>query len=170
MEMRRVNGAADVPLLECTNRVRGLWRVRWDVRQEGGGMASYMEAGFDRRPTMEEIKALIVGWCNDKVDRAILGGMKYEDAVVWLSSENQFNYKAAYDLAVQTQGATLPVTFKLGTDEAPVYRKFENLEELTAFYTATMRYVQQTLTDGWREKDAVDWGKYQELVNQSSII
>ena len=38
---------------------------------------------------------------------------------VWLSSENQFNYKAAYDLAVQTGGATLPVTFKFGTDEVP---------------------------------------------------
>lgn len=166
METRRVNGTADVLLLECTNKVMDMWRVRWDVQQESDGMASYMEAEFDHRPTMEEIKALIVGWYNGKVDEAILSGMRYEDAVVWLSSENQFNYKAAYDLAVQTQGATLPVTFKLGTDDAPVYKRFENLEELTAFYVAVMSYVQQTLADGWERKDAIDWEKYQELINQ----
>lgn len=166
MEARRVNGAADVLLLECTNKVRGMWRVRWDVQQEGDGMASYMEAEFDHQPTMEEIKALIVGWYNAKVDEAVLSGMRYEDAVVWLSSENQFNYKAAYDLAVQTQGATLPMTFKLGTDDAPVYKRFGSLEELTAFYVATMQYVQQALADGWKRKDAIDWGKYQELINQ----
>ena len=28
---------------------------------------------------------------------------------IWLSSENQFNYKVAYDLALQTNGANLPI-------------------------------------------------------------
>lgn len=166
MEMRRVNGAAEVLLIECTNKVRDMWRVRWDVQQDGEGMASYMEAEFGHQPAMEEIKALVVGWYNAKVDEAILSGMRYEGAVVWLSSENQFNYKAAYDLAVQTQGATLPVTFKLGTDDAPMYKRFENLEKLSEFYVAVMTYVQQTLADGWKRKDAIDWGKYQELINQ----
>ena len=75
---------------------------------------------------------------------------------LWLSSENQFNYKAAYDLAVQTGGATLPVTFKFGTDEESRYRTFENLEELTDFYTKAMRHIQDTLAEGWRKKDAFD--------------
>ena len=51
------------------------------------------------------------------------------DAPVWLSTENQYNYKAAYDLAVQTGGETLPVTFKFGSDEQPEYHTFEKLDE-----------------------------------------
>ena len=32
--MNRVNGAQGVKLLECTNPVKGKWRVRWDVQAE----------------------------------------------------------------------------------------------------------------------------------------
>ena len=39
----------------------------------------------------------------------------------------------AYDLAVQTNGVSLPVTFKFGDNDNPVYYKFTTLEELTDF-------------------------------------
>ena len=48
---------------------------------------------------------------------------------VWLTMEDQFNYKAAYDIAVQSNGKLLP-TFKFGTTENPIYHKFEDLEDL----------------------------------------
>lgn len=158
--MKRVEGNIGVNLLECVNPVKGKWRVRWDVREKEGGSADYMEEEFSRRPDVDEIKALITGWYNEQIDREILSGFVYEDMPVWLSSENQFNYKAAHDLAVQTTGATLPVTFKFGTDEEPRYRTFETLEELTDFYTKAMLYVQNTLADGWRKKDAIDFSLY----------
>jgi hypothetical protein len=68
---------------------------------------------------------------------------------VWLSTENQFNYKAAYDLAVQTQGATLPVMFKFGTTDKPVYYTFEDMETFTDFYTKAIHYVNTNLSEGW---------------------
>ena len=79
---------------------------------------------------------------------------------MWLSQENQYNYKAAYDLAVQTEGKTLPVTFKFGTDEEPVYRTFETLEEIADFYTKTVAFIQGVLADGWKKKDAIDLSLY----------
>ena len=81
--------------------------------------------------------------------------------MVWLSSENQFNYKASHDLAVQTSGATLPVTFKLGTDENPVYKVFDNLGQLTGFYRQVMLYIQDVLAEGWKKKDALDLSLYE---------
>ena len=72
----------------------------------------------------------------------------------------QFNYKSAYDLAVQTAGATLPITFKFGTDKQPQYRKFTTLDELTDFYSKAKAYIQTTLAKGWKEKDAIDWAAY----------
>ena len=41
-------------------------------------------------------------------------------------------------------------------EEEPQYRTFENLEELTDFYTKAMKHIQDTLADGWRKKDAFD--------------
>ena len=156
----RVQGDAGVRLLECTNPVKGKWRVRWDVRKNEDGSADYMEEEFDHRPTTDEVKSLVIAWYNTKVDEAILSGFTYEDKPVWLSAENQFNYKSAYDLAVQTAGATLPVTFKFGTDEQPQYREFSTLDELTDFYTKAMAHIQSTLADGWQSKDSIDWSAY----------
>lgn len=148
-------------LLECTNPVKGKWRVRWDVQKREDGSTDYMEEEFDHRPSDEEIKETVINWYNNQTDRAILSGFSYEGNTVWLSTENQFNYKAAYDLARQSNGATLPVKFKFGSDEKPVYRVFENIEDLTDFYTKAMRYILETLDASWKKKDAFDLEQYQ---------
>ncbi len=158
--MRRVTGNKGVLPIECVNPKKDKWRIRWDVQEHEDDSADYMEEEFDHKPTDEEIKAIVIVWYNRQTDQAILSGFEYEGNLVWLSSENQFNYKAAYDLAVQTSGATLPVTFKFGTDEQPVYRVFDTLEELTDFYVSAIRYVQETLEAGWKRKNAFDLELY----------
>lgn len=158
--MKRVEGTAGVKLLECVNPVKNTWRVRWDVREREDGSADYMEENFLGKPSGEIIRIVILGWYNEQIDREILSGFVYEGMPVWLSSENQFNYKAAYDLAVQTAGATLPVVFKFGTDTEPVYREFATLEDLTDFYTKAMQHIQNTLADGWKKKDVFDLSLY----------
>ncbi len=158
--MRRVEGNTGVKLLECTNPVKDKWRVRWDVQEYENGNASYMEEEFGHKPADGEIQSTVMAWYNKQTDTAILSGFRYDDVPVWLSRENQFNYKSAYDLAVQTGGSTLPVTFKFGTDTESYYHTFETLEELTDFYTKAMRHIQNTLADGWKKKDAFNLEKY----------
>lgn len=158
--MRRVQGNPDVALLECTNPIRNKWRVRWDVTTNEDGSASYMEQEFRYRPSADEIKSLISGWINQQTDEKILSGFVYDGCAVWLSTENQFNYKAAYDIAVQFGGDTLPVTFKFGSDAEPRYRTFTSLDELSDFYLKAMTHIQQTLAAGWAAKDAINLNLY----------
>lgn len=158
--MRKVEGNAGVRLLECTSPAKNKWRVRWDVQESENGAASYMEEEFSHKPTDDEIRSTVMAWYNGQTDAAILSGFSYGDTPVWLSSENQFNYKSAYDLAVQTSGATLPVTFKFGTDTEPVYHTFDTLEELADFYTAAMKHIQSALAEGWKKKDAFNLDLY----------
>lgn len=156
-----MEGSAGVSLLECTNPVKGKWRVRWDVEKKEDGSASYMEEELGHRPDSEEVRSLVTGWYNARTDERILSGFEYEGQPVWLSSENQFNYKAAYDLAVQTGGQNLPVTFKLGTDDALSYRTFETVEQLQDFYVKAMKHIQDALQEGWKKKDALDLALYE---------
>lgn len=161
VNMKRVEGGSGFSLLECVNPVRNKWRVRWDVQpSEEEGSVSYMEEEFLYKPTGDEIKLLVIGWYNQQIESKIMSGFVYNGVPVWLSQENQFNYKSAYDLAVQTDGATLPVTFKFGTDDEPVYYEFKTLDMLTDFYTKAMAFVQQTLADGWSKKDSFDLSLY----------
>lgn len=151
--MKRAEGSIGVRLLECTNPVKGKWRVRWDVQEREDGTSSYMEEEFNHKPTDEEIRNIVILWYNKEVETAILEGFVYKGFSVWLSAENQYNYKAAHDLAVQTNGRNLPVTFKFGSDEHPQYYTFKETEELTDFYIQVVRHIQSKLAEGWEKKD-----------------
>lgn len=166
--MDRITGSRHTPLMECINPRRQTYAVRWDmhpVKDENGVESetevSFMEERFNHKPTLEEIKEVIIGWYNSEIDKKILNGFIYEGAEVWLTTENQFNYKVAYDLAVQTNGANLPVTFKFGSSDKPVYKQFNTLAEISRFYTTSVAYVQNTYMFGWMNKDRIDWGYYE---------
>lgn len=66
----RIQGSAGVTPIECVNPRKDKWRVRWDI-EEQDGMATYEEAEFDRRPTLEEIKTAVLASYNARIDEAI---------------------------------------------------------------------------------------------------
>lgn len=117
---------------------------------------------FDHKPTAQEVRDVIIAQINANTDAKILTGFVWQEKQVWLSTENEFNFKAAYDLAVQTGGATLPVKFKLGEDKNgnPVYHTFTELSEFTDFYTKAIAFVNTTLNEGWVEKDSIDMTQF----------
>ena len=109
---------------------------------------------FSHVPAKDEVLETIVNHVNGLTDEKILSGFKWRGKNVWLSTENQFNFKAAYDVAVQTNGASLPVKFKLGEDDGvPVYHVFDNMGDFSDFYTSAIGFIMQALNEGWVEKD-----------------
>ena len=115
---------------------------------------------YDHRPTVDELREDIVQFVNDSVDAKILTGYMWNGYPVYLSSENQFNYKSIYDLA-QQNSSILPVKFKIfeGTDGNVVYHTFETVDELSSFFMGAISFIQQCLTEGWAEKDSIDVDK-----------
>ena len=113
----------------------------YDIDEDGNKVESnvgtWAEHVFRNKPSLSQIKDFILTEINKRTDRLILSGFVWKGVPVWLSMENQLNYKTAYDLAVQTNGQVLP-TFKFGTTESPVYYKFESLEDLKDFYISAM--------------------------------
>lgn len=126
---------------------------------EEDGMGYDYRHTFDNIPTAMEVLTVITNHVNELTDQKILSGYQWNGMNVWLSSENQFNFKAAYDVAVQTGGMTLPVKFKLGeTDGEPNYYVFEDMATFTDFYTKALAYIIEILNTGWVEKDAAkEW-------------
>lgn len=167
--MKRVHGSKGIALVECINPRLRKYRVRWDVQpytnEEGEEQGvTFVEKEFLYKPSIEEIKTTILDWMNTQIDKQILSGFVWKEMPVWLSSENQFNYKAAFDLA-STFGTNLPVTFKFGTTHEPVYYTFETVEDLTDFYISAMKYINETLAAGWTKKDVMDFSAYEQLLN-----
>lgn len=169
--MRRAQGGIGVALVECINHYIGKYRVRWDIHPETGEdadkqLVSYYETEIVmlRKPNINDIKQAVLEGVNRMIDEKIISGFVWNDMPVWLSSENQFNYKAAYDLSVQTGGQTLPVLFKFGSTENPIYHQFTTQEELSDFYLKVMKFINDTLSEGWNMKDSIKWDEYEECL------
>lgn len=151
-----VSGCAGVAPIECVSPRKNKWKIRWNITEKDDGSAEWLEKDFDHKPTTEEIRNTIIQYHNNQVDEKILSGYRWHDMPVWLSTENQFNYKASFDVAVQSNGANLPVRFKFGTEDEPIYHDFTTIEELTDFYYGAMAFINTTLQEGWTAKDNID--------------
>ena len=170
--MNKVSGSRDCFAL--LNESGSTVTIGYDLQQVSATLYEWREVYLYRKQTpivgFAEVKDAILADINHRTDEKILSGFTWtpeggDPIPVWLSTENEFNYKAAYDLAEQTEGASLPVKFKLGEDEegTPIYHTFTTLPEFRDFYTKAVAHIQQTLQDGWQEKDSIDWTPYEAL-------
>lgn len=136
------------------------YTISWAYTPKDDKRGSWYTETLKGKPSMEAIQNCILDFYNDKVDQEILSGFTWNGMQVWLSSENQFNYKAAFDAAVQSQGANLPIKFKFGTNIKPIYHTFYDLNEFSDFYMKAIAHIQKTLEKGWEEKDKINWEIY----------
>lgn len=110
---------------------------------------------YNHTPTVAEIRADVESLINERVAKTIRECMTYEGDPVWLSEENQLNFRSA---------PTTPVRFKLGEDSNghPVYRTFTSKTELNNFNKAVADYIAACLNDGWNEKGSIDYSVFEE--------
>lgn len=149
----KTRGTKNCECIACIDKYKNIWRIRCDIVEDDEG-STYEEFEFNHKPSLAEIKETLLSFYNSKIDDKIQSGFVWKDMPVWLSKENQFNYKVAFDLAI------VPVKFKFGTTVEPVYYEFTTLQELNDFYTKAISYINSTLEEGWKEKDAIDFSLY----------
>ena len=157
-----------------TQMLSGRWKLNfefsphYDIDENGNNVetefGTWIESTLPFKPSIGQLKNYIITTINKEVDQKILSGFVWKEMPVWLSTENQFNYKAAYDLAVMSQGKSLPVTFKFGSTDNPVYHTFETLDDISDFYISAMAHVNKCLEEGWKKKDSIDWSVYEKAL------
>ena len=127
--------------------------------EEGKELAIWHELYFPKKqgkPSFEQAKDAIIADINERVKAKIIGGFVWGEKPVWLSEENQMNFSQA----------VTPVTLKIGEQEdgTPVYETFETKTALKNFNEACIQWKQQCLSEGWAEKDGIDWAPYAEAL------
>ena len=133
--------------------------VMYGLTPTTGDMAEWYQLSFYKkqgRPSFEQVKAAIIADINERIKDKIIGGFVWNEKPVWLSEENQMNFAQA----------VVPATFKIGEDANgdPIYQEFATKTELKAFVEACVQWKQQCLSDGWAEKDGMDWTPYAEAL------
>lgn len=128
---------------------------------------------------LQTIKDAIINDINTQTDEKILNGYEWtilhgndagKTVKVWLSAENQNNFKAFHDAVKEYPGIdAFPVTYKLAEDENgnPIYETFQTMGELSQFYLGIVSYIKQTISEGWARKDSIDWSAYEQALNEN---
>lgn len=163
--MKRKQGQINTPIIECLDRMTK-YAVRWDYRQEQQGeeiVTTFMEEVFAVKPTLEQIKATIYAWINEKCTNAIVTGFTWDDVQIWLSNENQANYLAVHTL-LSLGEMSAPVTIRGGHDETPEYITFDRKEDFKAFWIAAREYIDNCVHAAWEEKANFDFSQYEHTL------
>jgi hypothetical protein len=125
--------------------------------------------------TFNDVRDAICADIDARTDEAILCGydwtVKHGDDAdkavkVWLSKENQNNFKAKHDAAlVYPNLVKFPMTYKISEDaeKKAIYEVFQSIEELATFYLGGINYIQTCYEAGWAEKGGIDWEPYEEF-------
>jgi hypothetical protein len=163
--MSKVYGlfSAYAPLREERSRTVACYDLQ---AEPDGEHATWHELYFyhkrDGKPTLATLRSAIEPDINRRTTERIVGTLSWNQKPVWLSHENQTDWKAAFDRALQTDGYNLPLRFKLGEDQdgQPIYHTFTSPNAFADFWDTCQRHIYQCLSDGWQQKDSIDWSLY----------
>lgn len=138
--------------------------IGYGMADAGNGNATWYEIRFNRKQkgslTIEEVKEAVIECINSLVTERILSGYEWtvlhgsdegKTVKVWLSAENQANFKAKHDTAVAHPDlVAFPIKYKVSEDEDknPVYENFQTLEELVRFYLGGVAYIESCYQAG----------------------
>ena len=168
------------PLKVVVTRGRRTWfaTINLNIEEvEDGYTCDSITAQLEHRPTIDDVRTIIKNHIDANTDEKILCGYEWtvrhgDDAgktvKVWLSNENQNNFKAKHDAAITyPDKVKFPVTYKISQDSETgnaIYEEFADIEELATFYLGGLDYIENVVNAGWRKKDAVgEWLKDVDL-------
>lgn len=126
--------------------------------------------------TLQTVKNAIIADIDARTVERITSGYEWtvlhgddtgKTVKVWLSKENQTNFKAKYDRAIaKPYSVTWPMTYKISENDetkAAVYEHFSDIDELEQFVLGGQDYIEAQYSAGWIEKDNIDWTPYEAL-------
>ena len=115
---------------------------------------------YDNEKNSKSILDIIYELIDNDVKFRIKNSFSWNNYIVYLSTENQMNYKAAFDLAVTTNGESLPVTFRFYKRKNAELYTFDTLSELKEFYIKMNSHINNSLLEGWNRKDSINKEDY----------
>lgn len=81
--MNRTHGSIDTLPIECINKKYNKYRIRWDFQPSyENGMqngVTFFEAEINHKPSIEEIKEIVLEGYNKEIDKKIVSGFVWKE-------------------------------------------------------------------------------------------
>lgn len=148
---------------ERDDRLMQIGRQKWELiygyGTDGESSWNWRKRYLMRKPSMDEIKEEVRSTIDAETRDKIVNRFVFNGVKIYLSDEKQRNYAAIQS----NTDITFPLTLKVNEEEdaTPVYYTFATREDFDKFSKEASAYILNTIMDGWKEKDAVDWSKFE---------
>ena len=108
---------------------------------------------FDHKPSMEEIKAVVLEAIEMDTKDRIENGLSYDGCKVTLTVENQLNYAIFKDILGEgSESLIVKVTDADGNDKAVTFSS----DTYDTFYAAVRTHIKNCMQRCWKEKTELD--------------
>ena len=139
----------------------GKYIISWGLEKNKDGSYSWKYFFATKKPTPAEIKNILDAYINDNTKNSIINNFYWNGMHVYLSIENQIDYKLLFDITTLCGGENLPEKIKFNINGETIYYEFETLDEFTSFMIAMNKHIRTCLAKGNELKDSIDYTQYE---------
>ena len=79
---------------------------------------------------------------------------------IYLSIENQIDYKLLFDTTTLLEGSNLPTKVKFKINGESIYYNFETIEDMKDFIISMNNHIRKCLEVGNEAKDEINYNDY----------
>lgn len=141
-------------------KVNGKYIVSWGLTKNNNDTYTWKYYITNRKPTPETIKEEINTYINENVKKSIINDFTWNGMKVYLSLENQIDYKLLFDITLLQDGTNLPEVIKLKQGKETVHYSIESVEEFKDFMLSMNRHIRECLKQGRELKESIDYSEY----------
>jgi len=138
----------------------GKYIISWGLSPNGKDSYKWMYFISDLKPTLESIRNEIESYINNETKKAISERFTWNGMSIFLSMENQIDYKLLYDVTVMQDGANLPAKLRFKVDGEYIYYEIETIDEFKDFMIAMNNHIRTALNSGYAKKESIDYNEY----------
>ena len=145
---------------KAVKHINDKYIICWGLTHHGKDIYSWNYASLTYKPSIDKIKDIINSYYNELTKTNIENNFKWNGMNIFLSIENQIDYKLLFDTTVLLNGKNLPedVKFKIGKNN--FYYTFEDIDDMKDLIVAMNNHIRKYLKEGYKLKESIDYEDY----------
>lgn len=147
-----------IPIKKVNNK----YVVSWGLNQidQSNDLWQWYYFVVNHKPSINEIKTNIETFINEQTKNIIFNHFKWNDMKIYLSLENQIDYKLLFDATMIQDGKNLPEVLKFKINDENVYYEITSIDEFKDFILSINEHIRKSLKYGNDLKDSIEYYDY----------
>lgn len=142
------------------NYVNNKYVISWGLEQINDDTYRWKYFIMNTKPSVDEIKATIETYINDNTKHIIETSFYWNNMNIYLSLENQIDYKLLFDITMIKEGSNLPEKLKFKINGEKIYYDIDTIDEFKDFMISMNNHIRVCLDKGNNLKDSINYEEY----------